>query len=502
MKRNLSDRWLFFHKREVLKMYSRLIVIMMVGFCIHLNTSAEIFELVNNYDITASDIRSADFNNDGLEDFAVVEDIAGDGYYEVFLSNGDCSFTRPGAVLVDMLGVSQLLIGDFTEDGNEDILVMILYFTSRLYIGDGTGQFTEFETYPWTAHNGCVADLNNDGHLDIVGTPFDTLNHYPPVYIYGDTVLVMLGDGAGGFAEGWVYDEYPPGYGGYCSCQLAYFDNPDTDTILDMCVPCYEGFLVFQGVGDGTFSDPEYYVVDFPAGDDVSQLYCACGDFDEDDYIDIAISGDASLDPPSTYIFLNQQDGTFMQLGDEWSGYFGAEIIQIATADLDLDGHLDLSKAGEGSIAGYGDGTFNGEWYLSYHPSWCKFVFIDMDLDGDLDLANWWGQIFTNTTITQGCEEGTSGPFTGLRLFAAPNPFLTDVSIEVAGYQGSDCILQIFDLSGRLVRKLDPVTGDGEAVFMWDGISSGGSDLPSGIYTARLNSGINTTSVTLLKLSN
>jgi len=50
------------------------------------------------------------------------------------------------------------------------------------------------------------------------------------------------------------------------------------------------------------------------------------------------------------------------------------------------------------------------------------------------------------------------------------------------------------------VAELEPVVGDEEAVFMWDGISSGGSNLPSGIYTARLNSGIYTTSVTLLKL--
>jgi hypothetical protein len=409
---------------------------------------------------------------------------------------------RPGAVLVDTVGVSQLLIGDFTEDGYEDILVMIHYFTSRLFTGDGTGQFTEFQTYPWTTHNGCVADLNNDGHLDIVGTPFDTLYEYNPQYIFGDTVLVMLGDGSGGFTESWIYDEYlpaPPPYGGYCSCQLAYFDNPDTDTILDMCVPCFIGFLVFQGVGDGTFYDPEYYVVDYP--DWVSQQYCIFGDFNEDGYNDIAISGDASWDPPSTYIFLNQQDGTFMQLGDEWSGYFGAETEQIATADLDLDGHLDISVAGGGSISGYGDGIFNGEWseYISYHP-WHKFVFIDMDLDGDLDLAYKNGCIYRNTTIIQSCEEGTSGPFIGLRLSPAPNPFSSLVNIEVSGYPNFAGTLQIFDLSGRLVNELEPVTGDGEAVFMWDGISSGGSDLPSGIYTARLSSGINTTSVTLLKL--
>lgn len=473
-------------------MYFRLIVILMAGFCIFSGTSAEIFELVNDYDITASDIRSADFNNDGLEDFAVVENIADDGYYEVFLSNGDCSFTRPGAVLVDEGNIRQLLIGDFVEDGNADLLIMNNDRYTWLYVGDGDGYFSEAATYFWAVHNGCVADLNNDGHLDVTGIPMDLW-----VYPEGDSVIVMLGDGAGGFTEGWVYDEYPPGYGGYCSCQLAYFDNPDTDTILDMCVPCYEGFLVFQGVGDGTFSDPEYYIVNYP--DAVIQQYCACGDFNEDGYNDIAISGDASLDPPSTYIFLNQQDGTFMQLGDEWSGYFwgACGIERIAAADLDLDGHLDLSVAGGGSIAGYGDGTFNE--YLSYHP-WVKFVFMDMDLDGDLDHANIYGHIYANSTISQGCEEGTSDPFTGPHLSAAPNPFLTGVSIEVAGYQGSDCILQIFDLSGRLVRELAPAIDDEEAVFMWDGISFGGSDLPSGLYTARFNSGTNATSVTLLKL--
>ena len=477
-------------------MYFRLIVILMAGFCILSGTSAEIFELVNDYDINASDIRSADFNIDGLEDFAVVENIAGDGYYEVFLSNGDCSFTRPGAVLVDTAGVIQLLIGDFIEDGNADLLIMNSDRDTWLYAGDGDGNFSEAATYSWAVHNGCAADLNNDGHLDVAGVPIDLW-----VYPYGDTVLVMLGDGTGGFTEGWVYGD---GSEYYCSCQFVYLGDLDIDTILDMCVPCYAGFMVFQGVGDGTFSDPEHYVVNFPPPGSVCQQYCTFGDFDEDGYNDIAITGDASMDPPSTYIFLNQQDGTFVQEPYD-DGYFGAETEQIATADLDLNGHLDLSVAGGGSISGYGDGTFNGEWseYLSYYPyPWRKFVFMDIDLDGDLDLADGYGKIFSNTTITQGCEEETSGPFTGLYLSASPNPFSTCVNIEVTGYSDDSGNLQIFDLSGRFVNELEPVTGDGEAVFMWDGISSGGSDLPSGIYTARLNSGINTTSVTLLKLSN
>ena len=340
-------------------------------------TTAEIFELVHDYDIIASDIESADFNNDGLEDFAVTEWIVDSSYFEVFLSNGDCSFTRLGPVYVDTSEVGQLLTGDFNEDSNEDLLLMSLEDT-WLYIGDGTGVFTLDVVFPWSLCNGCIEDVNNDGYLDIVGIPINSLVMLP----YGDSVIVMLGDGTGGFTEGWVYDEVPP-YIGYYSSQLAYFD--DSDTYIDLCVPCGIGFLIFEGIGDGTFNTPDYYEVSISG--EAYQEICTCGDFNEDGYIDIAFTGMASMSAYSTYIFLNQQDGTFLQTDYEY--FTGADTPErIATADLDLDGHLDLSMAmWGGSISGYGDGIFNISEPLSSSPGG-YFIFSDMDLDGDLDLAD------------------------------------------------------------------------------------------------------------------
>ncbi len=463
---------------------------LIIPFCVTSSTSAEIFEEVHDYDVDGCDIESADFNNDGLEDFAVVEYIAGDYYYEVFLSNGDCSFARQNSVFVDTSEVSQLLTGDFNEDASEDFLFMSLNNT-WLYFGDGTGSFTLDDTFPWSLCKGCIGDINNDGHLDIVGIPIDSWTWYEA---YGDSVVVMLGDGTGDFTKGWVYEDYH-----LSSCQLAYFGDPDTDTILDMCVPYCEGFLVFQGVGNGTFSDPEYYA---PSYCYEYMLYSTSGDFDEDGYIDIAVSmGDAGMSSPSTFVFLNQQDSTFVQVPD-YEGYFhGACGEKIATADLDLDGHLDLSVAGmcAGSIAGYGNGFFNLNERLSINPG-VNFVFIDMDLDGDLDLADRLGYIYRNTTINLGCEGHESGPIYDLVLDVLPNSFYAFVSIQVSGFSDVGGNIQIFDLSGRLVAELEPVSGKGEAVFQWNGVSSSGSELPSGIYTARLYFGNTVTATTLLKL--
>lgn len=345
-------------------------------------TTAEIFELVHDYDIIASDIESADFNNDGLEDFAVTEWIVDSSYFEVFLSNGDCSFTRLGPVYVDTSEVGQLLTGDFNEDANEDLLLMSL-------------------------------------------------------------------------EETWLY------------------------------------------IGDGTFNTPDYYEVTISG--EAYQEICTCGDFNEDGYIDIAFTGMASMSAYSTYIFLNQQDGTFLQTDYEY--FTGADTPErIATADLDLDGHLDLSMAmWGGSISGYGDGIFNISEPLSSSPGG-YFIFSDMDLDGDLDLADRIGKIFINTTINLGIEGEQAGSMTNLTLDVSPNPFSSSVSISVSGLLFGLVNLQIYDVSGRLVTELEPVSYEGGAVFHWNGVASSGAELPSGIYTARLCSGNTITTATVLKL--
>ena len=71
-----------------------------------------------------------------------------------------------------------------------------------------------------------------------------------------------------------------------------------------------------------------------------------------------------------------------------------------------------------------------------------------------------------------------------------PNPFnpVTEIAFTLA--ENGPVSLEIFDLQGRLVRRL--VAGDleaGDHGRSWDGRSDSGADLPSGLYLVRLKTG-------------
>jgi hypothetical protein len=435
------------------------------AFFLPCSADAEIFDLVNNYEITgvARYIKSADFNNDGLDDFVVTSDSTfvggGWGGYEVFLSNGDFSFMPMGVIPLDTTGAEifrwGIMTGDFIEDGNEDLLIVNRSNSTKLYSGNGTGVFSLVSTYTWTVY-GHVADIDNDGHLDLAGVNQSSVANE-------DSVIAMLGDGSGGFIQSWAFDDATTYPNSYNSCQGGYFGGL-TDTIIDLCVPCDMGFLVFQGNGDGTFTEPDYYTAQ-PLGD-ASQYCSACGDFDEDGFTDIAVTGQAGMSEYSTFIFLNQGDGTFEQSEPGFGYFIGSSGSSIATADLDLDSHLDLSvgSGGGGSIAGNGDGSFG--LVLSDKP-WTPFVLIDVDLDGDLDLILKYGQVFTNTTISLGCEEEES--ISQPVLSISPNPFSSSLSISYNLPEPAQIELSVYDLTGRLVEDLvSSSISAGENTSVWN----------------------------------
>ncbi len=71
-----------------------------------------------------------------------------------------------------------------------------------------------------------------------------------------------------------------------------------------------------------------------------------------------------------------------------------------------------------------------------------------------------------------------------------PNPFNpnTTISFEVAAFQ--HVTLEVFDVSGRkVVTLLDRVMSPGNHCVSWDGRSSGGSTVASGVYFLRANAG-------------
>jgi hypothetical protein len=104
--------------------------------------------------------------------------------------------------------------------------------------------------------------------------------------------------------------------------------------------------------------------------------------------------------------------------------------------------------------------------------------FIFFDALGSYDV------LFTVTPIT-GVPE--SGPDNGSSFVVAPNPFReqTTISHRIPGTMAVDA--SIFDLQGRLVRKLAGFEGD--PTLSWDGRNRRGELVHPGVYFVRLEAG-------------
>lgn len=107
-------------------------------------------------------------------------------------------------------------------------------------------------------------------------------------------------------------------------------------------------------------------------------------------------------------------------------------------------------------------------WWGEVPPDPSRFV-------GDVDYSGW-------LTIS---PAGIDGRDTGRGLVTAvyPNPFFSRVNIKLSISEGQVPVsVDVFDITGRLVRKLDEFGAPGEFRAAWDGSDSGGNPVASGIY--------------------
>jgi FG-GAP-like repeat len=144
-------------------------------------------------------IAAADFDGDGHVDFAV--ESWGNDQVEVVFGAGGGRFRTPGRLYgVGKMPYQKLRAGDVNGDGAQDLVTTNFEGGNvTVLLGDGKGGFHEAPGSPFPAGASpfslALADLNGDGHLDIVAANFSGQG--------GDTsrdaVNVLLGDGRGGF---------------------------------------------------------------------------------------------------------------------------------------------------------------------------------------------------------------------------------------------------------------------------------------------------------------
>ena len=363
-----------------------------------------------------------DFNGDGKKDVALeVQNLVGESWvysFSVVLSNGDGTF-KP-AVLTAIPSndsCAQIAVGDVNGDKKDDILV--IHGTANcgdgnsnvdVFLSNGDGTFTAGSNFPISTYNlagGTLADVNADGKLDIVAVDQNgpasvwTLlgngdgtfqaatsvalsgaagNYASLVDVNGDGLLdvvdldydsrqltVYLATSASSYGSAVSSATSDQVYGG---CSLTAGDMTGDAKPEIVTANCETNNLtVYVNNGDGSFHTGVYYaaglsVADGTAGDLFPQSV-AIADVNGDGKADIISSNEDSGD---VTILLGNGDGTVIvpTTGYATGGYPEAPVV---IADFNGDGYPDIMVADrEYSVVflkGYGDGTFRAA--LNYY---------------------------------------------------------------------------------------------------------------------------------------
>lgn len=98
---------------------------------------------------------------------------------------------------------------------------------------------------------------------------------------------------------------------------------------------------------------------------------------------------------------------------------------------------------------------------------------------------------FYDAPATSGVPDGSGGGIPSLagRLTASPNPFLTATDLRIEAPGRAPLSVNIYDASGRLVRRLYSGTVSGDWTTRWDGADDSGRAVPAGLYFVRAAGG-------------
>jgi hypothetical protein len=413
--------------------------------------------------VQASSSAIGDLNGDGLADLVVANECASNsscaGSVGILLSNGDGSFQAPVSYSTIGADASAVALADVNGDGHLDILVANQCVSASncgssgvvVLLGNGDGTFQSGVSYSVPGSNAfsiVAADLNGDGKLDLVVSEQCSSSNN----CNAGSVAVLLGNGDGTFQPSVSYNS-----GGLYAFGVAVADlngdgHPDL-VVSNYCFSnsnCTNGTVdVLLGIGDGTFQS----AVSYNSGGYYSR-FVTVADLNADGKPDLIVISQCNnynnCDLGSVGVLLGNGDGTFQVASSYSTG--GRSAYSAAVADVNSDGKLDVvvgdqcdysSDCGNGVIAvllGNGDGTLKTpSTYNAGGMSLSSLLVKDVNGDGKPDIL-----------ATDGCADNScSSGSVGVLLGNGNGTFQAPISYDPGG-------------SGSFSMAMADVNGDGK----------------------------------------
>ncbi len=381
-------------------------------------------------------VAALDYDGDGDDDLLFVQsgklpvDGAGGPGAALYRNDGAAGFVDVTAAAGLRLAVYGMgaTAGDYDGDGDVDLYVTA-YGPNRLFRNNGDGTFTDVTDAagvgdPSWGASASFADVDGDGALDLYVT------NYVDFSFENNPICGLQNRGLRSYCHPDVYDGLPDrffrnrgdgtfddatleaGFGSASGKGLGViFGDVDLDGAVDLYVAndMTANFL-FRNLGDGTFE--EIALLTGTAFDDRGEAEAGMGvelgDLDDNGFPDILVM---HLDKQTNAVYSNTGTGLFVDRRYPTriaEPSFHKVGFGVGLGDFDQDGYADLAIANghiihnvdEWDATGRfrqpnqllrnnGDGTFAevADAGLDVVRSSRGLAMVDIDLDGDLDLA-------------------------------------------------------------------------------------------------------------------
>ncbi|CAF1034096.1 unnamed protein product [Adineta steineri] len=291
-------------------------------------------------------IRVADFNNDTYLDIVAANSINGE--INIFIGQDNWNFSLKTTHSIGLNSFScSIAISDFDNDNILDIITT----------NNGTNSITiltSYTIYPNTTQtaystgensvpgNIAVADINQDGYLDIVVTNTNS-----------SSIGIFINNGNGTFNDPQVYNTFNS-----TGQQLIVVDDFNNDTYLDIAIDIMtnENILVILfGYGNETFRYGNPYYLNTT----ISFDSMASGFLNDDNYLDLVL---VTVNSHNIVILLGSGDGSFMKIVSSPNGNnFTPREVIISDVNNDNISDIAMTDINHSDIVillGYGNGSF------------------------------------------------------------------------------------------------------------------------------------------------
>lgn len=284
-------------------------------------------------------IAFADIDNDGDQDVFITggDNTTNQAIARLYTNNGSGIFTEiPGTIFTPVIG--DIAFADVDNDGDQDLFITggnSNLPTSKLYLNDGTGNFTvSSATFAQVFYSSAAfADIDNDGDLDLILAGSQSTSTTSSI------TKLYRNNGSGMFTEvsGTLFEPMNTG-----DLAFADVDNDGDQDVLISGRSNSSQSVTRLYLNDGTGNYTADATNSFPGSYFTS---IAFSDVDNDGDQDVLITGYTILNQPATKLYLNDGSGLFTL-------YSNVPFTHVSAgsgvfADIDNDGDQDVLITGD-----------------------------------------------------------------------------------------------------------------------------------------------------------